>query len=46
MLTNGKSKRGNLHYNGCSCCNSKAERRTVKKINKRREERAWKKREL
>ncbi|WP_157497265.1 hypothetical protein [Leifsonia sp. Leaf264] len=31
----------NLHANGCSCCNTKQERRTVKKATKRREETRW-----
>ena len=32
-----------LYHLGCSCCNSKQERRTAKKNAKRKEGRAWRK---
>lgn len=42
MLKSGRSDatRG-LHYDGCSCCNTKAQRRASKKSVKRKEARAW-----
>lgn len=48
MLKNGKlkNKHWNLHADGCSCCNTKRERRVVKHSAKQREKREWKKREL
>lgn len=43
MLRNGRSKGDwGLRYLGCSCHNSKRERRAVKHANRQREKRAWK----
>lgn len=38
MLTNGRS-----HQTGCSCCNTKQERRAAKHSSKRKEARRWRK---
>lgn len=40
MLTNGRST-----PTGCSCCNTKRERRAAKHTSKRDEERRWRKEE-
>lgn len=43
MLKNGKNtNHGNLKNGGCSCCNSKSDRRKPKKSAKAREKREWK----
>lgn len=43
MLKNGRSDatRG-LHTDGCSCCNTRAERRAAKKAVKAKEKASWK----
>lgn len=46
MLKNGRTDMKNLHANGCSCCNSKGDRRKVKHSAKRREKKEWRKREI
>lgn len=46
MLKNGKNVTYKLCADGCSCCNTKQERRTENKIRKRKEEREGKKEEL
>jgi hypothetical protein len=46
MLKSDRAKGGAVegcHYNGCSCCNSKAERRKGKRPAKRAEQRQWRK---
>jgi len=44
MLKNGTNDlHGNLKNAGCSCCNSKQDRRAAKKSAKAKEARAWKK---
>lgn len=45
MLKNGRNHTFKLAADGCSCCNTRQERRTETKIRKRKEEREWKKRE-
>ena len=46
MLKNGKDNvHTGLAADGCSCCNTKPERRKETHIRKRREERKWKKEE-
>lgn len=42
MLTNGKNPPKYLRYGGCSCHNSKQQRRVVKKMLRRKEQRQWK----
>ena len=43
MLKNGRSNAtACLAMNGCSCCNSPADRRVAKRPAKRREARQWK----
>lgn len=42
MVKNGRAHAtGNLHGGGCSCCNSRQERRSAIHTAKRAEERAW-----
>jgi hypothetical protein len=45
MLKNGRNHTYKLKADGCSCCNTRQERRTETKILKRKEERQWKKEE-
>ena len=46
MLKSGKDNvHTGLAADGCSCCNTRQERRTETKIRKRKEEREWKRRE-
>lgn len=42
MLKNGKNAPNKLHNNGCSCCNTKQERRVVRKIARLKEKLRWK----
>lgn len=49
MLKSGRAKgRGTegCNFDGCSCCNSKADRRKGKRPAKRAEQRQWKKENL
>jgi hypothetical protein len=46
MLKSGRAKSAGVkgcHYLGCSCCNTKAERRKGKRPQKRAEKRQWRK---
>ena len=46
MLKNGTNYlHGNLNHAGCSCCNTKQERRAAKKALKAKEKATWKKEE-